>query len=53
MTVSMLVLTTLASLIAGLLIPMMPRLFNCIVATYLTIIGLLGLFPHPCRIAYR
>ncbi|MDQ7969984.1 MAG: DUF3096 domain-containing protein [Oxalicibacterium faecigallinarum] len=34
----------LVSLIAGILILMMPRLLNFIVALYLIIIGLLGLF---------
>ena len=46
MTVSMLALTPLAALIAGLLILVIPRLLNYIVAIYLIIIGLLGLFPH-------
>jgi hypothetical protein len=34
----------LASLIAGILILVVPRLLNYIVAIYLIIIGLLGLF---------
>ena len=34
----------LASLIAGILILIMPRLLNYIVAIYLILIGLLGLF---------
>ena len=34
----------LVSLIAGVLILVVPRLLNYIVAIYLTIIGLLGLF---------
>ena len=46
MTLSMLALTPLAALIAGLLILVMPRLLNYIVAIYLIVIGLLGLFPH-------
>ena len=37
-------LAPLASLIAGILILIMPRLLNYIVAIYLIIIGLLGLF---------
>jgi hypothetical protein len=40
----------LVSLVAGILILVMPRLLNYIVAIYLIIIGLLGLFgsgsPH-------
>ncbi|CAN7215555.1 DUF3096 domain-containing protein [Mesorhizobium amorphae] len=39
-------LTPLISLIAGVLILVMPRLLNYIVAIYLIIAGLLGLFPH-------
>lgn len=37
-------LAPLVSLIAGILILVMPRLLNYIVAFYLIIIGLLGLF---------
>ncbi|MDA8360797.1 MAG: DUF3096 domain-containing protein [Gammaproteobacteria bacterium] len=38
-------LEPLVSLIAGVLILLMPRLLNYIVALYLIIIGVLGLFP--------
>ena len=41
----MLYLGPLVSLIAGILILVMPRLLNYIVAIYLIVIGLLGLFP--------
>ena len=34
------------SLIAGILILIVPRLLNYIVAIYLILIGLVGLFPH-------
>ncbi|HRQ63802.1 MAG TPA: DUF3096 domain-containing protein [Xanthomonadaceae bacterium] len=37
-------LAPLISLIAGILILMIPRLLNYVVAIYLIIIGLLGLF---------
>ncbi|MHB1675971.1 MAG: DUF3096 domain-containing protein [Sulfuriferula sp.] len=37
-------LAPLVSLIAGILILVMPRLLNFIVAIYLIIIGLIGLF---------
>lgn len=37
-------LTPLISLIAGILILIMPRLLNYIVAIYLIIVGLVGLF---------
>jgi hypothetical protein len=36
----------LISLIAGILILIMPRLLNYIVAIYLIVIGLIGLFPQ-------
>lgn len=39
-----LALTPLISLIAGILILIMPRLLNYIVALYLIVIGLIGLF---------
>ena len=39
-----LALTPLVSLIAGILILIMPRLLNYIVAVYLIVIGLIGLF---------
>ncbi|MEO7013786.1 MAG: DUF3096 domain-containing protein [Dokdonella sp.] len=35
----------LIALIAGILILIMPRLLNYVVAIYLIIIGVLGLFP--------
>ena len=38
-------LAPLVSLIAGVLILIIPRLLNYIVAAYLIIFGLLGLFP--------
>ena len=37
-------LTPLISLIAGILILIMPKLLNFIVAAYLIVIGLVGLF---------
>jgi len=46
MVFSSLTITPLISLIAGVLILVMPRLLNYIVAIYLIIIGLVGLFPN-------
>jgi hypothetical protein len=46
MDISTLPLTPLISLIAGVVILIMPRLLNYIVALYLIIVGLLGLFPQ-------
>lgn len=40
-----LALTPIVSLIAGILILIVPRLLNFIVAIYLILIGLIGLFP--------
>lgn len=37
-------LTPLISLVAGILILLMPKLLNLIVAAYLILIGLVGLF---------
>ena len=39
-------LAPLIALIAGILILIMPRLLNYIVAIYLIIVGLLGIFPQ-------
>lgn len=41
-----LALTPLISLVAGVIILIVPRLLNYIVALYLIIIGLIGLFPQ-------
>lgn len=46
MDIGNLPLTPLIALIAGVVILIMPRLLNYIVALYLIIIGLLGLFPQ-------
>jgi hypothetical protein len=46
MDIASLSLTPLISLIAGVVILIMPRLLNYIVAFYLIIIGLIGLFPQ-------
>jgi hypothetical protein len=46
MDIDSLPLTPLISLIAGVVILIMPRLLNYIVALYLIIVGLIGLFPN-------
>lgn len=46
MDFTLITFTPLVSLIAGILILIMPRLLNYIVAFYLILIGLFGLFPH-------
>jgi hypothetical protein len=49
MTVNIVLLQPLIALIAGILILVMPRLLNYIVAIYLIIIGLAGIWPHMMR----
>ena len=44
--ISLIVLQPLVALIAGILILIMPRLLNFVVAIYLIVIGVLGLAPH-------
>ncbi len=39
----------LIALIAGILILIMPRLLNFIVAIYLILVGISGLWPHLLR----
>jgi hypothetical protein len=49
MTVNVLLLQPLVALLAGILILMIPRLLNYIVAIYLIVIGISGLWPHLLR----
>ncbi len=46
MTFHAVMLTPAVALIAGILILLVPRLLNLIVALYLILIGVLGLAPH-------
>jgi hypothetical protein len=46
MTIDTDLVLPLLALVAGILIFVVPRLLNYIVATYLVIIGLLGLLPY-------
>ncbi len=39
-------ISALLALIAGILILIQPRLLNYVVAVYLIVVGLLGLFPR-------
>ena len=50
MNMSSLALTPLVSLIAGILILAVPRMLNYIVAIYLILIGLIGLFGGGIRL---
>jgi hypothetical protein len=49
MTISIANLQPLVALIAGILIFVAPRLLNYIVAIYLIIFGVLGLWPNILR----
>jgi Protein of unknown function (DUF3096) len=46
MTINLIAIQPLVALIAGILILVIPRLLNIIVALYLIIIGLTGLWPR-------
>jgi putative Mn2+ efflux pump MntP len=46
MSMNIISLQPLGALIAGILILLIPRLLNYIVAIYLILIGLAGLWPH-------
>lgn len=46
MAVSFVTIQPIVALIAGILILVMPRLLNFIVAIYLILIGVMGLWPH-------
>jgi hypothetical protein len=49
MALNILLIQPLVALIAGILILIMPRLLNYIVAIYLIFVGLAGLSPHLLR----
>jgi hypothetical protein len=46
MHMSIIVLQPLAALVFGILILILPRLLNYLIAIYLILVGLVGLFPH-------
>jgi hypothetical protein len=48
-TVNLVILQPLVALIAGILILLVPRLLNYIVAIYLIVVGVTGLWPHVLR----
>jgi len=49
MALNVVLLTPLVALICGILILLVPRLLNYIVAIYLIIVGVAGLWPHLLR----
>lgn len=46
MIINVFVLQPLAALIGGILILIFPRLLNIVVAAYLILVGIVGLWPH-------
>jgi len=46
MHVNIIALQPLVALIFGILILILPRLLNYLIAIYLILVGLTGLFPH-------
>jgi hypothetical protein len=46
MSINVLVLQPVIALIAGILILLMPRILNYVVAIYLIVVGVTGLWPH-------
>ncbi|HWY63403.1 MAG TPA: DUF3096 domain-containing protein [Rhizomicrobium sp.] len=46
MHIDIVTLQPLAALLFGILILILPRLLNYLIAIYLILIGLTGLFPH-------
>lgn len=45
-TLTPLMLQSIVSLLAGILILIVPRVLNYVVAIYLILVGILGLFPN-------
>jgi hypothetical protein len=45
-TVDLVVIQPLIALIFGILILLLPRILNYLVAIYLIVVGLVGLWPH-------
>jgi hypothetical protein len=46
MSINLVMVQPLVALLAGVLILVVPRLLNYIVALYLILVGLAGLYPH-------
>lgn len=46
MTIDIVAFQPLVALVAGILILLIPRLLNYIVAIYLILVGISGLWPH-------
>jgi hypothetical protein len=52
MTLDVVVIQPLVALIAGILILLIPRILNYVVAVYLIFIGLVGLWPRLFHIPH-
>ncbi|HXC57644.1 MAG TPA: DUF3096 domain-containing protein [Rhizomicrobium sp.] len=46
MHIDMLTIQPLIALVFGILILLLPRILNYLVAVYLILVGIFGLFPH-------
>jgi Protein of unknown function (DUF3096) len=46
MTIHVVALQPLIALVAGILILLVPRILNYVIAIYLILVGLFGLFPN-------
>ena len=46
MTINIVAFQPLVALVAGILILLIPRILNYVVAIYLILIGITGLWPH-------
>ena len=53
MTINILVLQPLVALVAGILILIAPRLLNYVVAIYLILVGVTGLWPHLLHLSVK
>jgi hypothetical protein len=49
MTIDVITLQPFIALVAGILILVVPRILNFVVALYLILIGISGLWPHLVR----
>jgi hypothetical protein len=49
MVINLVRLQPLVALVAGILILLVPRILNYVIAVYLILIGLVGLWPHLLR----
>ncbi len=52
MTIDIVAVQPLIALIAGILILLVPRILNYVVAIYLIFIGLIGLWPHILHVSH-